>query len=79
MTLDPSTVVTIVGMAGAGAVAWGAAKAGASLLKDDVTELRADLNAHAKSDHEIQLDNVERLSSLETLVREIHRVVVHKK
>jgi hypothetical protein len=67
--IDAAYVIFGVGSIATVSAAWGA-------TRSHVAEIRKDLKKHEADDQAAWIKTEGRLSSLETLTREIHRVVV---
>lgn len=80
---DVDLLITVVTAAGAGGIAWGMAKAGATnsardilQLKESVQDMKKSLDAHVSADYEVQLKQVQRLTHIETLLTDVRDAVV---
>lgn len=72
---DPQIVIAGVSALATGAVAWGAAQAGAKSTTREVRDLVRRFAAHESADHDREVRHVERLVTLETLMKEVHKAV----
>lgn len=74
--IDPNLAFAFIGAVGTGGVLWGASQAKLRSVTKSIDKMEGSLSEHVAADHQFQLENVQRLASLETMVKEIHNSVV---
>lgn len=82
-SVDLNMLLTVGGWLLAAGVAWGGARAGASTTQKSVEALKGQIESHITDDTEREVDRLktailteQRMSTMETLVGEIHGRVV---
>lgn len=75
MSIDPQILIAGVSAVVTAGVAWGAAQTGAKSTTREVRDLVRRFTAHEAADHEREVRHVERLATVEALVKEVHKAV----
>ena len=75
--MEAGAILTVVLALASGLVAWGATRASVVYSAKEIARLHRIVAIHMESDTVTQLEHVQRLARLETLVGEVHAAVVH--